>query len=449
MSVGELNLHSFGISGDVGINYDYSYFRKIVKPTSPFSKEYRNIPPDNDSYNFGSICEFTIPSNSGDLLKSVCLEIETSTLADVDHYYIDSFGNALIEYAELSIGNQIVNRITSDYLQLYSESFHATSKDSALENLINKSKSSLLDEPFKGINAIQLKKNKLSCLIDLPFYFHRHPELSIPLCAITLQEVIIRIKLRGYDSLVYKYSPLQTPNDVFAVRSYALPPAITQPPTITKCELCTEFIYLSISERCKIAGSKTDYTITELQENHFRTTDEFTNNLNCRLTFKNPVKELYFIVQRDPQEHQNIGVFTSPLNYDPIRFVDFEQATSTFKLTLDQLKSLSLKLDGLTIIDNTVGNSQFLRASHFMRYHTNVPRLSKMYGYSFGLKPEEWYPTGQVNFSLIKNQTLDIELFESTTFVNGVWYNFNRNVRVYAKSYNILRVENGTAKVLF
>ena len=87
-------------------------------------------------------------------------EIETSELLDADHYYIDSFGNALIEYAELVIGNETVNRITSDYMQLYTEAFHADTKKSAFKNLVNRTEDGLLNEPFNGINKKQPTNNE-------------------------------------------------------------------------------------------------------------------------------------------------------------------------------------------------------------------------------------------------------------------------------------------------
>jgi len=444
MSTGRLNLHTLGVAESVLVDYDYSYFTKLVKKNTHFAKEYRNIEFNG---NFGSICEFIIPMNTGDLLKSVSLEIETSELIDVDHYYIDSFGNALIEYAELMIGGTIINRITSDYLQLYTEAFHADTKKSAFKNLINRREDSLLDIPSFGVNYNQLKNNKLHCIIDLPFYFHRHPELALPLCAITLQDITIRIKLRDYNELVYKFSSTQTPSDTLAMVSTALPPTITEAPKITKCELVTELVFLDAAERKKLKCRQIDYVITELQEEQFKTADAETNSIKCKLNFSNPVKEMYFFIQRDRQVHQDIGVFTSPLNYDPVRWVDFDG--SEFTVTVEQLKYLTLKLDGLPIINENVGTPQIMRISQFMRHHSNVPKLSRVYMYSFALNPEEWYPTGQVNFSLMKEQIMEFELWQSRTFVNSIFNYFNRYIRVYAKSYNILRVKGGVAHKLF
>ena len=70
--------------------------------------------------------------------------------------------------------------------------------------------------------------------------------------------------------------------------------------------------------------------------------------------------------------------------------------------------------------------------------------------YSFALDPEVWYPTGQVNFSLIKEQLMTFELFSSWFQAGSYSHRYsNRHIRVYAKSYNILRVKDGVATKIF
>jgi len=56
--------------------------------------------------------------------------------------------------------------------------------------------------------------------------------------------------------------------------------------------------------------------------------------------------------------------------------------------------------------------------------------------YSFSLKPEDYQPSGTCNFSRIDNA--DLELTLSTNIQN-----FTSKARVYALSYNILRVMSG------
>jgi len=62
--------------------------------------------------------------------------------------------------------------------------------------------------------------------------------------------------------------------------------------------------------------------------------------------------------------------------------------------------------------------------------------------YSFALKPEEYYPTGQVNMSRIFHKLL-------TVHINPINDSDDNNTRVYAVNYNILRIESGLAGLKF
>ena len=68
-------------------------------------------------------------------------------------------------------------------------------------------------------------------------------------------------------------------------------------------------------------------------------------------------------------------------------------------------------------------------------------RFRRFYSYSFALEPEKWYPTGQRNFSAIKEQIIQLKLNSETVL--------KRELRVYALANNILRINGGSGKVIF
>jgi hypothetical protein len=80
---------------------------------------------------------------------------------------------------------------------------------------------------------------------------------------------------------------------------------------------------------------------------------------------------------------------------------------------------------------------QYVQA--FQKY--NVTPIRQFYVYSFANDPMNPRPTGQINFSRMKDTTLDITLSPLAGQA--------RNMRVYATSYNILRIENGLAGIMF
>jgi len=77
------------------------------------------------------------------------------------------------------------------------------------------------------------------------------------------------------------------------------------------------------------------------------------------------------------------------------------------------------------------------------QHHTRAPD-SGINVYSFALRPEEHQPSGSCNFSRIDNATLQLVLSSST--VGGT---ATAKVRVYATSYNVLRVMSGMAGVAY
>ena len=62
--------------------------------------------------------------------------------------------------------------------------------------------------------------------------------------------------------------------------------------------------------------------------------------------------------------------------------------------------------------------------------------------YSFALNPFDMQPSGACNFSKIDNISVDVT-------VEPISYNNNAIVKIYALSYNILRIINGVAGLAF
>ena len=111
-------------------------------------------------------------------------------------------------------------------------------------------------------------------------------------------------------------------------------------------------------------------------------------------------------------------------------------------INYENLHHLSLTLDGETILDEDTGSLINIRAVQSGIHHSRTPLYRRFYSYSFSLEPERWSPTGQKNFSFIKNQNLKIKINPHVGYGG-------RGLRVYALSYNILRIENGISKILF
>jgi len=224
---------------------------------------------------------------------------------------------------------------------------------------------------------------------------------------LTLQEVEVEIKLRPLGGIVVK-NETGVPNPLSA--------------RILKVSMPVEYVFLQDDEKNYYKSHKLEQSITQLQM-HTETIPPDIGEFQIRLPFINPVKELYMVIQNK----SNVALDQN----------DWFNYTNNGK---PQLKSLQLDFNNETYINPDVADDLFLRILQPMNRHTRVPSIY-VYNYSFALDPENFRPTGQVNMSRIQNKLLTINLNESISQ--------EREVRIYAKSYNILRVEHGLGGVLF
>jgi hypothetical protein len=188
-----------------------------------------------------------------------------------------------------------------------------------------------------------------------------------------------------------------------------------------QASLPVEYVFLGDDEIKLIQSSKVDYVITQIQMAR-DVIPAGTTSLPMRLEFINPVKEMFFVIQ-DRLVLQNNDYFN---------FTNTSTGT-------DQLVKLELQFNGETIVSESLASSLFLGYLQYLNNHTRTPDV-KVYNYSFATDPENDLPTGQVNMSRIYNKNLYLTLTENPV---------ERDVRVYAKSYNILRIQNGLGGVLF
>ena len=138
------------------------------------------------------------------------------------------------------------------------------------------------------------------------------------------------------------------------------------------------------------------------------------------------MRELYFVVQPGLYVERN-----DLFNYD-----------NPSNRMLDQIQDVELTLNDETMISKDVATALYLRRLHPLQYHTRTPTRI-MYNYSFALEPDSPEPSGQINMSRIINKILKVNLYDYLVTDD------HRDIRVYAKSFNVLRVQDGLAGLLY
>jgi len=423
----------------------FSYFVTLFKRHTRFSTESVEMPFSGTSA-FGNSVECRIPANIGDLVRGMILKVKLGNLSangvsdgvPYKHYYNIPLGKSIIKYADLVIGGQVIERLTGDYIYMYDQ-LHSNRDD------VDSGGSLYF---MNGHNeTLSVSDTYNTFYVNLPFYFHRNPSLAVPVCALTKQLVEVRITFRDLDDDVsFKYN---IPTNGLVTREK------TTEGSIKSASLITDFYFITEDERNFLLTRPMEYVITQLQ----KSTVQFKPGelkKSVLLKFTNPVKELMFLAKEEignnfGTEDRLLNASSTDQSFSSIlKGSAIGSATNTKRSDHRTIKNIDLECNGATVFDHS---GQYLAYQQALRYHTGCPDPAyEFYTYSFALKPEVYYPTGQLNMSRIIHKKLDIELDTVPTATSGtttVDTTRNINVGVYALSYNVLHIESGLAGLKF
>lgn len=337
----------------------------------------------------------TIPGFSGNTTVSVTVTFDGSdtgtlpagsffvmspfstTVFESPSNYIDSVGTFAIRTADLYMGGQLIQSLPGEMIEIWNDLNVPLENQPALTLLVGKNDSSAVYAP-----------NSRTYYTNLPFYFYGHPELSIPLAALTRHDVELRVSFRAFDELHETERTGVTLMNVTTIVEYA---------------------YLGESEVRWIQENRLDYVITQTQTTSLSLSPGFTTGIFV-LPFTNPVRELFFVIQ------------------------DAESRPYVYS---DMLKSIGLTFNNTEAFDR---DADFLSTVVPFRHYGMTPSR-KFYVFSFARDPKDPRPSGQVNFSRIRQKLVEV------TLTNGS--SRYRDLRIHGCNYNVLRIENGLTGLLF
>src|SRR5210317_102672 len=278
-------------------NPEYTYFIKNFQKHTNFAPFFVDIDVDGE-IEFGNTIRYTIPQDQGDLLKTVSLKVELSAIDQslkpgYDGFgYVESIGHAMIEYAELVIGGEVIQRVPSDFLAIYSDNYVTQTKQHNLAKLIGKPPLEFSGTPVTNnsiLGYLGYATSDAKYFVDIPFYFYNNPELAVPLCAINQQEIEIIIKLRDVKDCIYGKNSIYQVSDYIGEYTKGV---------IKSAKITLEMVSLDEEEKQMLLSKKIDYMITQVQESKEIIPVNTTSVFKHKLEFKNPIKELFFIIQR-------------------------------------------------------------------------------------------------------------------------------------------------------
>ena len=345
-------------------------------------------------------------SRNGDLIHRVYLSIinytsgETATVCPY-------FGLRLINYVEIEIGGQKIDKHYSHWMYVWNELSLPYPKKEAYKTMV-------------GANNKLVPLANANLYIPLEFWFCRNVGLALPLIALQYHEVKInilfedKIKCQGSDSAINELSSVN---------------------------LWVDYIFLDTDERRRFAQLSHEYLIEQLQ---FTGSETITGkSMKPKLSFNHPCKELVWFCTSDfdnnsqPVKNKNWVNYSTGVNgYSPTS-TELYKKTSAITST-NPIESAKLVLNGNDRFSSRPGS--YFNLIQPYQHHENIPSNPGINVYSFALKPEEHQPSGTLNMSRIDTAVLNLEL--DTNFATAAATSA-KNLNVYAVNYNVLRILSG------
>jgi len=430
-------------------NPQFTFFKQMYKKHTNFAIDNMFLNFVGDTTNcYGRKLYMDIPENA-DLLHKMYIAIDIESTGDISG--CNPIAYSMIEYVELFIGGQSMDKHPGEYLYLAHELFQNKQKELALADMVSTHRQG-------GKNTIY---------IPLRFWFNNDIGMSLPLIALQYAKVRVEIKFNNA-ATVQTYIK----NNGFSVQ---------QTVNIKRVQLLAEYIHLDNEERRLFSSNSHEYLITQLQYS-FRNpiqlfitdSDTMYEKIQHRvdLRFNHPVKELLWTIQDSHgrlYDTSNNGLQGNLYNYEPVGVFQYNYWRN-FKAGVDQLLGANIVLNGKDMTEELPAN--FYRSVQQYQYHNgfgvnyirdlasnldktypnyNQSNGSGIYSYSFAIKPEEHQPSGSLNFSKLEKAQLKFRIArDAANFTNGGSNNITyKTMNIYAINYNVVRIESNLAGLAF
>lgn len=483
-------------------NPSVTWFKFVYSRYTNFAIESQQMYFDG-SPNFGQKISCLVPRN-GDLLGTIFLKVTLPQLylspssftpaaaAPVPVGYVNSPGHALIKEISIQIGEQEIDKQTGQWMEIWSSLTTDASKQDGFRQMIQQKPGYpridyANNAPDLSGNTKTLPKNVFSrengnlnidvsgisittggtlfvnpttkypkvydepimgpvtVYIPLRFWFNKNPGLYLPLLAMQYHQVRINVTLASIQEMFYS-KMLYTPEGCGPCTTISAQTCggVCNPLDI---QMWGDYVYLDVPERRRFVSSTLEYLIEQVQYTPPLAIPLGSKNVSLPLSFNHPIKEFIWVLQRNVSQCRH-----EYFNWSSLGFYEIEKAAE-FGLSepgarTDLMTTAKIQLDGQDRFN--ARDPVYFRLVQPYQRHTAIPSDRYIYVYSISLKPEESQPSGTLNASRIDNLILQLGLSTGDCETGGGSGSYgDMTAFVYATNYNVLRVINGYAGLLF
>lgn len=392
MSPSILQLQALGIQ-DIYLTKDpqisifrYNYYRYVNFATDIVKLDV------NSTVAFGQKTTCEIPKR-GHLLSKLYLHIRLPKITFSTGTYAswcDTIGYGIFaKPIELLIGGVIVDRLYPQFMNAWDD---LSNSDKQL------GKNFMLLKSDTYVSNYYNASKEVDLVIPLDFWFTKRYNLALPLLSIYQQDIKINFELRNSSECINYDGDQPSVSGIISSNIYA------------------EYIFLDDVILDSFQKQKHQFVIDQVQYNGDEIIPASVNIYNSDLKFSHPCKELVFFAVENE-------------NFESNNYFAYSKRTDDLPL----IEEASLLLDGKYRFDHL---GEFYYRTIFPDCVHSVIPMKYIYTMPFSVRPEDNQPTGSLNMSRFNDITLALRLCKN---------NPGMRLFVFAVSYNILTIENGTA----
>jgi hypothetical protein len=504
-----LQLSAIGAQNAYINSTDYTLFKSGIRAFTNFAAGQILVSPQSASAAYyGSELHFKIP-RSGDLMHKLYFTFLVTGLTNSGGTgtigWGDAFGHALVEYAQIDIGGTKFDKIYSEHLEIRSEQENPEGRQPKIMLGTPSSPSGTsFDGITDGVNfatGSEITSDNYAratnrVFVELPYWFDKFAEQSLPIIALMFHDVDIKVKLRNRQDVIRLNQGVSAPGTPLIwsqdASTAALPvthpqylpdgtgngggSAITVPSggivypggatvattaqitggDISNPQLCATFIYLDQLERELFAGSGHEYVIQQHQFLNAESRASGVTNFNTIKNFSHPVSEFSLFVRRNqtvgtdynknwfdwsgmPKDTRYNGSYGGggPTKYATSMQLNQQLGSEYRDLAIDALQ-LALNNHDRLPDQNDWGTLYYNQVQPF-ETHSRIS-TRKFFNYSFALRPENLLATGTLNCSRVDN--IEFRFVFSQYLTDAQVYIFGRN-------FNVVKISSGLAGLRF
>lgn len=299
--------------------------------------------------------------------------------------WIKFIGHYLFSKINFRINDYTLQELTSDWIHIWS---HISMNNSKYDGYYK-----MIGNIEKLYNYDSTIKNKTNLYIPLPFYFQNKYHLALPLIALQNSELIFEVTTRKLNELIYIEDGASIIGDLKL-----------------KFELIGNFVYLSDYERELFSKMRHEYLIEQTQ--YCYENISLISSGNIKLNFMNPIKDIFFIIQDNKK----------------LYLKQYDKYETYFK-------NISLNFNGHDRFSNV---ESYLTSLVYPHTYYEKTFLDGVNVYPFCLYPLTYQPSGSCSFTYLNNKLFKYNLNKKID--NGI-------IKIYARSYSILRITSGIGSI--